>query len=236
MSCENCKTKVNGNYCSSCGRPFRVRRIDSKYVIDEFRNVFLIEKGFLFTIKELFMRPGIGITIFLKKDRNRMIKPITFVILTSLIYSLINKLLPFEENYVNPDGTGSPYTVKLITWVINNYGYGNLLMGFSIAFFIKIFYWKYMYNIFEILILLCFTMGFAMLVLALFGMAENLTGLSIMKYGTIVSIAYTVWAISDFFGRNVKNYFKSLIAYLSGTLLFIIIIVVIGITLDIIIK
>jgi len=66
-------------------------RIDGKYLLQEIYSVLSFEKGFLLTIRELAINPGKSIKDFLNEDRNRLVKPVVFLILTSLIYTIINQ-------------------------------------------------------------------------------------------------------------------------------------------------
>lgn len=124
---------LTGQYCAQCGQPAQVRRINGRYIIDELRNIFFLEKGIFYTIKELLIRPGKNIRKFLLHDRHRLVKPIVFIILTSLIYSLSNFIFPFEDNYITYGDFDSGYTNKIFNWITSNYGYSNLLMGVFIA-------------------------------------------------------------------------------------------------------
>ncbi len=46
------------------------------------------DKGIFYTIKELLIRPGENIPKFIHNDRNRLVKPLIFVIVCSLIYTI----------------------------------------------------------------------------------------------------------------------------------------------------
>lgn len=59
----------------------------------------MLEKGFFFTVKELLLGPGDNVRRFIIKDRSRLLNPILFIVMTSLIYSLINYYFPFEAKY-----------------------------------------------------------------------------------------------------------------------------------------
>ena len=100
-NCKNCNSELNGNYCSNCGNPAILKRIDLHYIKNETSALFYLEKGFFYTIKELIIRPGQNIRKFIAEDRNRLVKPITFLIVTSLIYTLIVNFFDIEEEYTD---------------------------------------------------------------------------------------------------------------------------------------
>ena len=149
-NCKNCKTEVNQNYCPNCGIPITLPRINGQYIFKEITSVLNFDKGILFTIKELLIRPGQSIKDFIHKDRNRLVKPIIFLIVSSLIYTLAQQFLNFEDGYVNSGGFGESAVAKIFGWIQKNYGYANILMAIFIAIWIKIFFRKYEYNFFEI--------------------------------------------------------------------------------------
>jgi hypothetical protein len=110
-------------------------------------------------------------------------------------------------------------------------------MGFFIALWTKLFFKKYGYNLFEIIILLCFIMGMTMLIYALFAIIDGITHQSLILYATLVICIYYSWAIGQFFDKAKKiNYFKAFAASIIGFFSYLIVILFIGITLDILIK
>lgn len=155
MNCKNCNTEVNQNYCPNCGHPIVLRRIDAHYIFQEVRNVLNFEHGILFTIRELTINPGKNVKEFLTENRNRLVKPVVFLLITSLIYTVLKNLIHFEDGYVTYSGEIESATRTILTWIQENYGYSNSIMAVFIAFWLKLFFRKYNYNIFEIIILLC---------------------------------------------------------------------------------
>lgn len=233
-TCTHCKHEYEGNFCPNCGRPKKLRRIDGKYIRDEISLVFNFDRGILLTTRELLIRPGKSIRHFLESDRHRLVKPVLFILITSLIYTLINNYFGFEEQYVSyQDVEGT--TAKILSWVQENYGYANLLMGVFIALSLKLFFQKTKYNFYEILILLCFVIGMEMLILAFFVVMQGITGLNLFGQSGILLFIYLTWALGDFFGRkNIWNYVKALFAYLLGTLTFFVLALIIGKSIDLI--
>ena len=91
MNCKNCNAKIDQNYCPNCGQAAKVKRIDGQYIIHEIEHVLHFDRGILFTIKELFIKPGESVRNFILENRFRLVKPIVFIIVTSLIYTIINQ-------------------------------------------------------------------------------------------------------------------------------------------------
>jgi hypothetical protein len=237
MICKNCNTEINSNYCPGCGRPAIVKRIDGKYITHEIEHVLHFERGILYTIRELITNPGQNIKNYLTENRSRLVKPVIFIIITSLIYTLCNHYFHFEDGYVKYLGNRESATTEIFKWVQGHYGYANIIMGVFIALWTRLFFKKYDYNIFEILILLCFVMGMAMLIFSAFGVIQGLTQIKLMQFAGVFGFIYTTWAIGNFYEKNkLINYVKAFFAYLLGMLTFTIAAVLFGTLIDLIIR
>ena len=217
MNCTNCDHEINLNYCPNCGQAAKLKRIDGHYIIHEIEHVLHFEKGILYTIKELLTKPGENVRSFISENRSRLVKPIIFIIVTSLIYSVINHFYHIEKGYVNYDESTKSTTGLIFKWVQDHYGYSNIIMGIFIAVWTKLIFRKYGYNFFEILILLCFVMGIGMLIFALFAFLQGILKIELMQVAGYVGIAYCSWAIGQFFDKKKPlNYLKAFASYMLG--------------------
>ena len=237
MNCKNCNAETSQNFCSNCGAPVKLKRIDRHYIQHEIEHLLHFEKGFLYTIKELVTRPGQSVRTFISDNRTKLVKPILFIILSSLLYSLTTHFFHIEDGYMKYGNTEANSTTLIFKWIQEHYGYSNIIMAIFIAMWIKIFFRKYNYNFFEILILLCFVMGIGMLIFALFAMIEGVSNIQLMQISGIISFIYSAWAIGQFFDKyKWINYLKSFFAYLLGFMTFGISALMLGIAIDLIIK
>jgi hypothetical protein len=244
-TCEYCNEPINGNYCSNCGQPTHLKRIDRQYIFHEIREVLGANKGLLFTIKKVFISPGTSVQQFLTKERHRFVKPIVFVILTSLIYALINLIFnsQISDNlFVSPifgivieDSDGMKNVFKLLK---GSLAYSNLLTGLFMAFWLKLFFKKAGYNIFEIFILLCFVIGVSTLLISIGTIIQSVTPLAEkINLNSIMGFIYFVWAVGQFFNRKkVASYLKTFFAYILGGITFVTIIIIVGIIIELIMK
>lgn len=118
MKCKNCNGIVRKNFCSTCGQSTRVGKITFKSISqDAFQGIFYIKNGFLFTVRELFLRPGETIQNYLDGQRKRYFKPMVYVIVLSSLYyisvhlagkttlfeTLISGLIENSESIINID-------------------------------------------------------------------------------------------------------------------------------------
>jgi hypothetical protein len=237
MNCKNCSAEVNQDFCPKCGQPTVLKRIDRQYIAGEIRNVLNFDRGIFFTIKELVIRPGKNVREFITENRSRLVKPIIFIIITSLIYSIINEIFHIEDGYVKFGGEEQSATLLIFTWVQEHYGYANIIMGVFIALWTKLFFRKYDYNFFEILILLCFVMGIGMLIYSIFALFKGITNIDLMQWAGIIGFLYSAWAIGQFFDKTkFVNYVKAFFSYLLGFLTFSLVAVLLGNLIDWIVK
>ena len=233
MKCKNCNSEINSKFCPECGHPALLHRIDGHYILHEIQHVLHFERGILFTIRELITNPGENVRFYLSENRSRLVKPIIFIILTSLIYSITNHLFHFEDGYVNYLDSKPSTTSEIFKWIQGHYGWSNIIMGIFIAFWTKLFFKKYDFNFFEILILLCFVMGIGMLIYSVFGIAQGITQMKLMQFAGLFGFSYSAWAIGQFFEKKkVISYIKAISAYLLGMLTFSLVAILIGTIID----
>ncbi len=237
MNCKNCNNEVTQNYCPNCGKVAKLNRIDGRYIIQEIEHVLEFERGILFTVRELVIRPGEIVRDFISENRSRLVKPIIFIILTSLFYSLIIQFFQTEDSNTKFYEKKHSSTELIFAWVQGNYGYANIIMGIFIAFWTKLFFRKYQYNYFEILILLCFVMGIGMLIYAFFAIFQGLTHIDFIQIASFIFLFYSTWAIGQFFDKSkFSNYVKALFSYILGFISFSLTAILIGTSIDLIIK
>ncbi len=213
-----------------------LERIDGKYIFSEISSVFNFEKGIFYTIKELCIRPGKTVRDFLIYDRQRLVKPIIFVISSSLFFIVSQQIFGFQTGAA-PNNIDSEGVKKAYEWVGNNFGIVNILLGFFIGFWIRLFYPKSEFNIYEIFILVFFTIGIGNLIYAIFGIIESGTGFKANNVAFFTALVYSAWAIGNFFNKkSFWSYFKGLLAYVFGVSMGSLLIVSIGILVYIINK
>ncbi|MEO0874949.1 MAG: DUF3667 domain-containing protein [Bacteroidota bacterium] len=197
-----------------------LQRIDRRYFTQQLQQIVSIDRGLLYTTKEFFVRPGKAIQEFLYENREKHVQPIVFLIFTSVVFSFLSYALDIQYNYFNiskMEGLRDHIdTGDFGKWLNSNVAYTNLLIGVFIALWIKVFARNY--NIYEIIVALCFILGVATLILALAFVLGAITKsayvvLSVM----LIFFAYPIWAIGQFFGKeDWKSYFKALFVVILG--------------------
>jgi hypothetical protein len=221
------------NYCAHCGQATVLRRIDGHYIAHEVQHILHLEHGFLATVVALFTHPGRAIHQYLREDRRLLVKPILFIIVTSLLYSVANHFFHIEEQYVAYAMKGVGTAGLMLQWITDNYGYANILMGAFIAVWLKLLFRSSGYGFFEMVIVLCYVMGMGMLVFALFAVLQGLTHRDLLGAGGVLGLVYSTYALGQFFDRKrVGSYAKGLFAYLLGSVMFFVLVLVLGFAID----
>ena len=172
--CRNCNYSYNGFYCPRCGQ----RKLEGRYTLSQsfgwiFNQIFNLERGLLFTVKELFVRPGELISSFLNRATVRYSHPFRFVFVMATIAALLTILTgTFEASevteYFEKTGEDDIEKRESIKLVIENIKkYLSLLLLINIPFNAVaslIVYSSRKYNYTEHLILNCYAYGFTLII------------------------------------------------------------------------
>ncbi|MCU0321668.1 MAG: DUF3667 domain-containing protein [Chitinophagaceae bacterium] len=117
IRCKNCNTHFKGNFCPHCGQAATIERIDYHYFIHDIpHSVFHVDKGFFYTLKWMFINPGLAIKEYLEGKRIRHFRPFGFVVILSTICTL---LIPWIEKaivYTLQKTTGNSFIFKQLFW------------------------------------------------------------------------------------------------------------------------
>ena len=219
--CKNCNEPIVGNYCSNCGQPAKLKRIDHHYIIQELGDFFYANKGMVYTIRKVLTSPGDSVRQFITEDRYRFVKPITFLFLTTLVYALVAHLFNISLEDVSPIkvDTGEDAPVSYFAnWIMGNPRYTVTMIVLFVALWVKIFFRKAGYNYFEIFILMCFISGITTLIDTIGVMIQGVTHLKSTQF-SIIGLIFHIWAIGQFFDqKKVSGYIKAFLSYTLGAL------------------
>lgn len=199
-----------------------LKRIDRHYISHEIEHVLHLDRGIFFTIKELLLRPGKTVRGFLFDDRQKLVKPILFLILCSLIFTLVVHFLHTDVSLFNIDRItplqGKIRSKEIGGWINSNIGYSQLVLGVFVAFWLKIFFKKQKYNIYEIVVLLSYIFAEALLILLTIIILGNIFESGVVgSAGVGIYLFYIVWGIGQFFGeKKFLNYVKSALSFVFG--------------------
>tara|TARA_R110000850_G_scaffold45090_1_gene114161 strand:- start:553 stop:1293 length:741 start_codon:yes stop_codon:yes gene_type:complete len=211
MTCKNCNHKIDGSYCSQCGQSTTVSRISFGSFLKELSSsVFQVDKGLLFSIKELFIRPGHSIKEYLSGKRKNHFKPIAYTFTLSTIYFLISQLLEAPtflndaaEGFAsesNSSGVASGQ-IDVLNWFAKNYAYTTLLLLPLYSFASYMAFNKSGLNYPEHFVLNAYITGQQAIIYTLSALLSlAITNKDLLATGTlIVSISYAFFVFWQFF-------------------------------------
>jgi cellulose synthase/poly-beta-1,6-N-acetylglucosamine synthase-like glycosyltransferase len=237
-ACANCGTAVALHYCPHCGQKHAEGRLHMRHLLAEFAHNYLgTDSGFFFTLRQMIVRPGHAVNEFLDGKRKPYLKPVQFYLLMLTLFFLVSELLnvnPLEMGkQVNQDlGIQSSnavqakqkyqQTVEVFSRNLKVIFSALLLMQ---AFTMKLLYRKRPYTFTELTVFSLYLYGVSYLLSCLLSllMVAHLphTLHSVLVAGIcLLSIAYTTWAIHQFYGGGgVRSWLKAGAVYLVSYLL-----------------
>jgi hypothetical protein len=233
--CRNCNEPVHGNFCPKCGQPAQLKRIDGIYILNEIGDFLFANKGLMYTIQKMLISPGPNVRRFLAVDRYRFVKPVTFLFIMSVIYTIICHFFQFDATklYLQQPEIELPTLTLLLNWIIDYPGYSSIISGFFVAFLVKLFFKKSGFNIFEIFVLLCFISGVSSLISIVVVALQSVTHVNLINFSTFVVFIYYAWAIGQFFDKNsATSYVKAFMSCVLGFFIFGLLVAIVGIFID----
>jgi rRNA maturation protein Nop10 len=91
--CLNCTNETINNFCSVCGQKNSTHRFTIQHFLHDFlHGVFHLDKGFFYTLKELFTRPGHSTREYIQGKRVNIFNAFTLML-------ILIALLHFAENH-----------------------------------------------------------------------------------------------------------------------------------------
>lgn len=228
-ACLNCDEKLLGDFCSHCGQSAKTHRFTLKHV---FRHDFLfailhVNKGVLFSIKELFTRPGHSIREYINGKRVTHLNYFTLLVIVLLVFSLVEQVTPFH--YADLKETDKEILEGFETLLKKYPKFIYLGVIPFYALFSFIFFKKAKQNYAEHFVLNTFKTSASILLNILFiSIASFINDTSLLKKadGILfwVTLAYGTWFYYQYFTPFYRNKFMLLIkgvlcTFLPGLLL-----------------
>lgn len=238
-NCQNCNTALQGKYCSNCGQSSETHKIDVHYLWHDIQHGLLhLDKGILFTTKELFTRPGHSIREFLEGKRVKHFKPISLVLVLAGIYGLLSHFFKIDmfPNYIVV--SGSAERVNHIIEVIKNMSewtgqHYSILALMQIPIFTigtYLCFRKSEYNFVEHLIINTFLVGQRLILhIITFPLyyISNGTPMLIQADRIVTMIGYTlaIWTLIQLFKYQSKRILKTIFSLLISFLIIYLILI-----------
>jgi hypothetical protein len=89
--CKQCGKDGTGNFCNTCGQAYAVKRITFSTIVHEVFHFFShLDKGILYTLKQLIIAPGKPQLEYIEGHRAKHQKPFSMFFLCATISALIS--------------------------------------------------------------------------------------------------------------------------------------------------
>jgi len=195
---------------------YKVERFTFSLLGKQALQFFNLEKGFLHTLKLLVIHPGKHIRAYLSHDRDRLINPFKFYLVTGSLFVFLFRYVLSEEHLENR--VDSELEQEVILLIFQYYHFFLLFVVFFIAFYSYLLFKKESgYNMIETLILNLYITG-VLFVLAIIsspleGNSQSLGSIVL----TLIYFFYFLYVYKSFFGgKYTKTIIKTVLSILFG--------------------
>jgi hypothetical protein len=245
-TCKNCGSELNGKYCSNCGQEDISTRLTVGHIFkDATHGILHWESSILKTFKELILRPGKFLRIYLDGKRKPFVKPFSYFIFIQTVYVIIfhwmsDKYFAFIAASVTVNGEISKTQMNKFEetkhLVTSNINYLNYIFPLIVAVFWRLFLKKktginYAESLVSSLYLVGTTLFFGLILMLLSALLPR-----IWEARFAVNLLYIIIAVIQFSGykkfkaslRGLAITFISYIVYIivvSGLTLFYIFVI-----------
>jgi len=119
VTCKNCGSKLQENYCAKCGeKRFDKNQLSFKHFVEEtFEGLVHFDNKLFRTIKTLFAKPGQLSLDYVEGRRTMYMKPIQFFLVINLLFFVLVRSNPYSidlYNYVHYTPFTNFNTVKIV--------------------------------------------------------------------------------------------------------------------------
>ena len=211
--CKNCGTEGDQKYCPHCGQALQIKRITINSLLHEVGHTFWhLEKGFLYTLKELAINPGTTQRRYLSGIRRRYQKPFPLFAISVTFCALALFFI-----YKNAPDQSDQFFYKHYFFRVQ----AAMLPFFALITYI-LFRNRELYYA-EALVMNVYLLGFtSVCIVPINALSFFLPNLFISLFEVILLITYNIWTNLNFFnGERVWSIIvKSIVGIIASYLLF----------------
>ncbi len=215
-----------GIFCPECGQRMNIYKVTFSETFQDLINaLFSIDAPLLITLKELVIKPGVLLRNYLNGQRRKYYKPVSFFILTTVIYLIVRSLIgfdPFRNSMIvveegSLDGTVLTDARNYLLLNINNFLF---IFVFTLAIFSKLFFFR-RYSLAEFLAISFYLLGvYTLLVTCNMFLVQHI-GDFMQPTGLLIMLFYFAFAMCSLFQKSyLLVIVKSLIVYILAFLLY----------------
>ncbi|MBA6155776.1 DUF3667 domain-containing protein [Tenacibaculum sp. S7007] len=220
--CKNCEVTTLGKYCNNCGQRTSIDEVSFKETFQDLVNgLFSINAPFFLTMKMLLINPGKLLREFLKGKRKIYYKPVSFFILTTILYLIVRSLInydPMTTAGVKVDGEILAEAGKYMVKNINNIMF---VFVFTLGVFLKIFFYK-KNTLAEFIAIAFYMIGVYTIIGTFFMFYLKFNNPNYKEVPVILFLIYMIYAITSFFrSKSIVVVFKTCLITLFAFIFYI---------------
>lgn len=207
-TCKNCGNIFEGNFCNICGQPAHVHPINAKYILHDVQHgLFHFDYGILYTLWQLFIRPGHTVREYIQGKRIAHFAPISLVLIMATLYGFIYH--SFDIDTFKYSASEDVNYENFNQWIGHHYSLFTLVTIPYYAFFSWLFFIRRGYNFSEHIVLNCFLASqrlcISILAIPFLYFAKSEQQISIVTgVLTIISLILAYRCFSQFFNMMPK--------------------------------
>ena len=224
-NCLNCDHQVTGKFCVNCAQRTDTHPMNWTWLMHEVQHgIFHVDRGILFTLKELFTRPGHAVRDYLEGKRKRYFPPFTLVMLLGALGILETNWLGVDSEGLDmEESIGSPeLNREVFDAMMGHQTLFYLLMLPFMAFGTWLLFRKYGHGFVEHVVLNTFIAGqVAMISLVTWPLYRlGLSYNTLSALANIMIIGVSLWTLTQFFSPRPfwRVGLRGLSAFLIGLL------------------
>jgi hypothetical protein len=186
-TCKNCGIPMVGAFCHGCGQKADTHRLDWHWLGHELQHsVFHVDKGILYTLKELFLRPG------------RHFPPLSLILVLAAVYSVLYAFFKPDMSAVQLNPEGQKAMELMSELMTSKYALFELMLLPLVSFWSWLLMKKFGHNFVEHVIINAFLGGQRILLNVLF--------LPLNKFGMTLSFLASGLLFVAYFGFFIFGY------------------------------
>ena len=211
MNCLNCDTIVEGKFCKNCGQRISMQRFSLISIFDYavFSGILSLNKGILFTVKELFTRPGHSIREYIEGKRINYINGFTLLLLLLTLTYFLDDFTGLKLADVTAEG--SKEFANLLEEFMKEYPRIVFLMNIPLlAISSYLFFRKSNYNFAENIVAGTYIISAQIIltlplqILTIFYNNVEVIKIIYNSYA-LITIIYSFWFFYQFFSRSTNK-------------------------------
>ncbi|WP_304342906.1 DUF3667 domain-containing protein [Chryseobacterium koreense] len=225
--CKNCSQQLvlEQKFCHNCGQRADTHRINYQFLLHEIQHgIFHVDKGILYTIKELFTRPGHSIREYIEGKRQSHFKPALLIMILATVMVLLNHWINGgkylmgktvsvsgidktseinDEQFVKVAYSIGENFNSVLTWINEHFAISMLMMVPFFAFAFWVAFRKFKLNFPEWLVISSFITGQGMLLyIVLILLAKKIANLNSLFFICLFGLIF--WTMLQFFNKSGK--------------------------------